>query len=140
MLSLPSTTALRSWRRLSASRALVFVEHCIHLLYFSHSNSLASRLPHPLRPNLSALVCTESNGIHDDLCLYIEIVLVVVFVLGPLHHSLTLAGPLALASDVLGSDGEPFFVLNSDVVCCFPFSDLVKFHKAHGKEGTIMVG
>jgi len=48
------------------------------------------------------------------------------------------AGPLALARQYL-SDGEPFFVLNSDVICDFPFDALIKFHKAHGKEGTIMV-
>lgn len=34
---------------------------------------------------------------------------------------------------------EPFFVLNSDVICDFPFSDVLAYHKAHGKEGTIMV-
>ena len=49
-----------------------------------------------------------------------------------------LAGPLALAKDLL-NDGEPFFVLNSDVICEFPFADLLAFHKAHGAEGTIMV-
>ena len=49
------------------------------------------------------------------------------------------AGPLALAKAILGSDGEPFFVLNSDVVCEFPFSQVIAFHKAHGKEGTILV-
>lgn len=48
------------------------------------------------------------------------------------------AGPLALARELL-DDGEPFFVLNSDVICEFPFSDLLAFHKAHGAEGTIMV-
>eukprot|EP00048_Salpingoeca_helianthica_P011123 m.159615 g.159615 ORF g.159615 m.159615 type:complete len:363 (+) comp15184_c2_seq1:64-1152(+) len=48
------------------------------------------------------------------------------------------AGPLALARDIL-NDGEPFFVLNSDIVCEFPFLELIKFHKAHGAEGTIMV-
>jgi len=48
------------------------------------------------------------------------------------------AGPLALARGVL-DDGDPFFVLNSDVTCQFPFEDLLKFHKNHGKEGTIMV-
>eukprot|EP00002_Diphylleia_rotans_P032844 TRINITY_DN6933_c0_g1_i1.p1 TRINITY_DN6933_c0_g1~~TRINITY_DN6933_c0_g1_i1.p1 ORF type:complete len:360 (+),score=89.24 TRINITY_DN6933_c0_g1_i1:56-1135(+) len=48
------------------------------------------------------------------------------------------AGPIALARDHL-RDGEPFFVLNSDVICEFPFEDLLKFHRAHGKEGTIMV-
>jgi len=48
------------------------------------------------------------------------------------------AGPLALARDLL-NDGEPFFVLNSDVICPFPFDELLKFHKKHGAEGTIVV-
>lgn len=48
------------------------------------------------------------------------------------------AGPLKLAEAIL-RDGEPFFVLNSDVVCTFPFEDMIAFHKAHGKEGTILV-
>ncbi|KAK3750191.1 hypothetical protein QZH41_015412 [Actinostola sp. cb2023] len=49
------------------------------------------------------------------------------------------AGPLALAHDYLTVDMEPFFVLNSDVICDFPFKDMANFHKAHGKEGTIVV-
>ncbi|KAL8620378.1 hypothetical protein ACOMHN_013003 [Nucella lapillus] len=49
------------------------------------------------------------------------------------------AGPLALARDILCQDDEPFFVLNSDIICDFPFKDMVKFHKHHGKEGTIVV-
>lgn len=49
-----------------------------------------------------------------------------------------LAGPLALARRHL--DGpDPFFVLNSDVICDFPFEALLKFHMSHGKEGTIVV-
>jgi len=48
------------------------------------------------------------------------------------------AGPLALARDNL-NDGKPFFVLNSDVICPFPFKELLEFHKKHGKEGTILV-
>eukprot|EP01117_Protostelium_nocturnum_P020695 TRINITY_DN9445_c0_g1_i1.p1 TRINITY_DN9445_c0_g1~~TRINITY_DN9445_c0_g1_i1.p1 ORF type:complete len:359 (-),score=116.18 TRINITY_DN9445_c0_g1_i1:197-1273(-) len=48
------------------------------------------------------------------------------------------AGPLALAGHLL-RDGEPFFVLNSDVICPFPFADFLKFHKSHGAEGTILV-
>ncbi|KAF6018974.1 GMPPB [Bugula neritina] len=49
------------------------------------------------------------------------------------------AGPLALAKEYLLEDSEPFFVLNSDVICDFPFHDMLKFHKHHGKEGTIVV-
>lgn len=49
------------------------------------------------------------------------------------------AGPLALAKDILLTSTEPFFVLNSDVICDFPFKDLEKFHRSHGKEGTIVV-
>merc|ERR1711913_2421 len=49
------------------------------------------------------------------------------------------AGPLALARDVLAKDDEPFFVLNSDVICDFPLKEMVEFHKQHGREGTIVV-
>lgn len=49
------------------------------------------------------------------------------------------AGPLALAKDLLSSSSEPFFVLNSDVICDFPFKQLEAFHRDHGKEGTIVV-
>uniref|UniRef100_A0A3P9H661 mannose-1-phosphate guanylyltransferase n=1 Tax=Oryzias latipes TaxID=8090 RepID=A0A3P9H661_ORYLA len=48
-------------------------------------------------------------------------------------------GPLALARELLNVDDEPFFVLNSDVICDFPFQDLLQFHRNHGKEGTIVV-
>jgi len=49
------------------------------------------------------------------------------------------AGPLALAKDILAKDDEPFFVLNSDVICNFPFREMAAFHAAHGREGTIAV-
>jgi hypothetical protein len=50
------------------------------------------------------------------------------------------AGPLALARDKLADgSGEPFFVLNSDVISEYPFAELIKFHKCHGGEATIMV-
>ncbi|KAK3919354.1 Mannose-1-phosphate guanyltransferase beta [Frankliniella fusca] len=49
------------------------------------------------------------------------------------------AGPLALAKETLSATDEPFFVLNSDIICEFPFKDLVAFHRNHGKEGTIVV-
>jgi len=40
---------------------------------------------------------------------------------------------------VLASNEEPFFVLNSDVICEFPFDEMVRYHRQHGKEGTIVV-
>ncbi|XP_065066649.1 mannose-1-phosphate guanyltransferase beta-B-like [Rhopilema esculentum] len=49
------------------------------------------------------------------------------------------AGPLALARDLLTEDNEPFFVLNSDITCEYPFAEMLKFHKEHGREGTIVV-
>ncbi|XP_058207155.1 mannose-1-phosphate guanylyltransferase 1-like isoform X1 [Rhododendron vialii] len=50
------------------------------------------------------------------------------------------AGPLALARDKLIDDsGEPFFVLNSDVISEYPFKEIIKFHKSHGGEASIMV-
>jgi len=48
------------------------------------------------------------------------------------------AGPIALAREHL-SDGQPFFVLNSDIICPFPFAEMLQFHKNHGGEGTILV-
>ena len=49
------------------------------------------------------------------------------------------AGPLKLAEKILGKDDTPFFVLNSDVICEYPFQQLAAFHKKHGDEGTIVV-
>ena len=49
------------------------------------------------------------------------------------------AGPLKLAEKILGKDDTPFFVLNSDIICEYPFEQLAQFHKKHGSEGTIVV-
>jgi len=49
------------------------------------------------------------------------------------------AGPLALARPILLENSDPFFVLNSDIICDYPFTDMIAFHKNHGKQGTIVV-
>ena len=50
------------------------------------------------------------------------------------------AGPLALARDKLIDDsGEPFFVLNSDVISEYHLKEMIEFHKNHGGEASIMV-
>ncbi|CAG0892558.1 unnamed protein product, partial [Darwinula stevensoni] len=49
------------------------------------------------------------------------------------------AGPLALARELLEEDPGPFFVLNSDIICDFPFKEMMAFHQKHGREGTIVV-
>ncbi|EFJ20705.1 hypothetical protein SELMODRAFT_168373 [Selaginella moellendorffii] len=50
------------------------------------------------------------------------------------------AGPLALARDkLLDGSGEPFFVLNSDVICEYPLEQMIAFHKQHKGEASIMV-
>uniref|UniRef100_A0AC34GRJ4 Nucleotidyl transferase domain-containing protein n=1 Tax=Panagrolaimus sp. ES5 TaxID=591445 RepID=A0AC34GRJ4_9BILA len=54
------------------------------------------------------------------------------------EEPLDTAGPLALAKNYL-NDHEPFFVLNSDVICSFPFAEMMEYHKSHGHEGTIAV-
>ncbi|CCE61905.1 hypothetical protein TPHA_0B02325 [Tetrapisispora phaffii CBS 4417] len=48
------------------------------------------------------------------------------------------AGPLKLAEKILKKDNSPFFVLNSDVICEYPFKELADFHNAHGGKGTIV--
>ena len=55
------------------------------------------------------------------------------------HTHFLPAGPLALAREMLTVDSEPFFVLNSDVICNYPFKAMLELHKKHGKEGTIVV-
>jgi mannose-1-phosphate guanylyltransferase len=47
------------------------------------------------------------------------------------------AGPLALAKPML-TEGD-CFVLNSDVICDFPLSEMIEFHRSHGREGTMLV-
>lgn len=51
------------------------------------------------------------------------------------------AGPLALARDLLTADNpeECFYVLNSDIICDYPFVEMLNFHKTHGKQGTLVV-
>ncbi|KAG6697453.1 hypothetical protein I3842_09G200000 [Carya illinoinensis] len=50
------------------------------------------------------------------------------------------AGPLALAGDkLIDGSGEPFFVLNSDVICEYPLKEMIEFHQSHGGEASIMV-
>ncbi|GMI88144.1 GDP-MANNOSE PYROPHOSPHORYLASE 1, CYTOKINESIS DEFECTIVE 1, SENSITIVE TO OZONE 1 [Hibiscus trionum] len=50
------------------------------------------------------------------------------------------AGPLALARDkLIDGSGEPFFVLNSDVISEYPLKEMIHFHKGHGGEASIMV-
>lgn len=51
------------------------------------------------------------------------------------------AGPIRLAKDIITQNNESglFFVFNSDIICEFPLTDMIKFHKNHQKEGTIFV-
>ncbi|XP_078428065.1 glucose-1-phosphate adenylyltransferase family protein [Wolffia australiana] len=50
------------------------------------------------------------------------------------------AGPLALARDKLvDGSGDPFFVMNSDVISDYPLAEMMTFHAAHGGEASIMV-
>jgi len=49
-------------------------------------------------------------------------------------------GPLSLCKDKLDmEDPDPFFMLNADVTCVYPFKELLDFHTNHGKEGTLLV-
>jgi mannose-1-phosphate guanylyltransferase len=50
------------------------------------------------------------------------------------------AGPLALAREILDDgSGTPFFVLNSDVICEYPLTEMLEFHKKTGAEASILV-
>ena len=53
------------------------------------------------------------------------------------------AGPLGLARAILAPKGDgsddPFFVLNSDVICDFPLKEMLEFHRAKKAEATVLV-
>jgi len=55
------------------------------------------------------------------------------------NEPLGTAGPLALAKQFLKDSDTPFYVLNSDIICEFPFREMYQFHLSHGGEGTIVV-
>jgi mannose-1-phosphate guanylyltransferase len=48
------------------------------------------------------------------------------------------AGPIRLAKEHILQDNPSglLFVFNSDVICDYPLSKFIEFHKAHGKSGT----
>ena len=75
-----------------------------------------------------------ANVYDTDRCLQLNIKITISQETEPLGT----AGPLALARDILGEGSDPFFVLNSDIICDFPFEEMVKFHNGHGKEGTLV--
>ena len=52
------------------------------------------------------------------------------------EEPLDTGGPIKLAEKYLGS-GEPFYVLNSDIVCYLDYSELRNLHKKKGALGTI---
>ncbi len=49
------------------------------------------------------------------------------------------AGPLSLCRELLLTDDNPFFMLNSDVASEFPFASMLNYHNSHQREGTIFV-
>lgn len=50
------------------------------------------------------------------------------------------AGPIALTRDkLIDGSGDPFFVLNSDVISEYRLKEMIEFHKTHGGEASIMV-
>lgn len=53
------------------------------------------------------------------------------------NEPLGTAGPIKLAEQSL-NDGEPFFVLNSDVSCEYPFEDMIAFQKDTGAGGVLL--
>lgn len=50
------------------------------------------------------------------------------------------AGPIRLAKEHILKDNPSglLFVFNSDVICDYPLSKFIEFHKSHGKAGTIL--
>uniref|UniRef100_A0A915PSG7 mannose-1-phosphate guanylyltransferase n=1 Tax=Setaria digitata TaxID=48799 RepID=A0A915PSG7_9BILA len=54
------------------------------------------------------------------------------------NEPLGTAGALLLAKKFF-DDNESFLVINSDIICNFPFRQMIDFHQCHQHEGTIAV-
>jgi len=54
------------------------------------------------------------------------------------NEVLDTAGPIGLVADIL-KKADMFFVLNSDVICTYPFDTLLQFHNKHNAKGTILL-
>lgn len=96
-------------------------------------------LPHPLQSSPPPRPCFSLNRWLTRVCEQYEKEFGVKITFSVETEPLGTAGPLKLAAEVLGKDDSPFFVLNSDVTCEYPFKELLEFHTAHGNEGTIVV-
>lgn len=49
-------------------------------------------------------------------------------------------GPTEANQDANNNGNDvPFFVLNSDIICDYPFQEMIDFHREHKAEGTIVV-
>lgn len=54
------------------------------------------------------------------------------------NESLGTGGALLLAKNLL-KDEQLFLVLNSDIICNFPFQHMINFHRSHQHESTIAI-
>ncbi|KAK2195473.1 bifunctional Mannose-1-phosphate guanyltransferase [Babesia duncani] len=57
-------------------------------------------------------------------------------------YSLGTAGPIRFAKDIIcepSDSSEDFFVLNSDVICIYPFKEMISFHRSNEASMTILV-
>lgn len=55
------------------------------------------------------------------------------------NEPLGTAGPIALSREfLLEGKPEPFFVMNSDIICNFPLRELMEFHTSGESEATIL--
>lgn len=84
-------------------------------------------------------VSYRASALEEALTRYGELLSVKIEI-SPEDEPLGTAGPIALAASLLDpSDPDPFFMLNADVSCSYPFAELLQFHRAHEQEGTIIV-
>jgi len=84
------------------------------------------------------LAISYSPNVMEDFLIEVQDQLNIKVVCSHEPEPLGTAGPIAYARDFLKTS-QPFFVINSDVMCSFPLKDLVAFHARHGREGSMLV-
>ncbi|CAK9296153.1 unnamed protein product [Gordionus sp. m RMFG-2023] len=87
-------------------------------------------------------VCYQADQLEDELKIYEKKLGIKISISSEIKEPLGTAGAIAQAKKFLlpaPNCNKPFFVLNSDIICNFPFKEMIVFHENHGKEGTLVV-
>lgn len=129
------------WRCARSRVRLSTPPPCIRqLVEFCNSPQLLLQLEAVAKAGVKEVILaiSYSPNVMEDFLLKAQADLGIKIVCSHEPEPLGTAGPIAYARDYLNTK-EPFFVISGNVTCDFPLTQLLAFHRAHGREGTCYV-